>query len=469
MAITIDYDSLHGMSKAALYQLQASLNAEVNDETLSATKGELTPDQLAELERKVEYGEAIKARIDEYPEIPNLTNRVTTLKTAAREARKPATPPPPSAGYSAGGDGAALKGHLGSGNGSPFGIHGSSVKSLGDAWAEAMGAAKSTGHRLPGPDNQGNWGVELKGFDRLLGHVRDDGIADPVAIKATLDLTTAPLARQDDIPGVVDILRQRLTVADLLGRYNTNRPTIRYIRQTSHTNAATSVAMGGTKPEAGWALSQVTVDVTKIAVTAKVADEMFEDYDELRGFVDGTLRFDVLEREEALIINGDGNAPNMRGILQTVGIQTETSASVADNMDAVMRAITKIQAVGRMEPDGIVIHPTDYRNFRLTRDGNEQYYGGGPFTGAYGNTPLPSNPGLWAQRTVVTTAISAGTVLVGNFQRGGAFARRSGVMVQATNTNEDDFVNNLMTIRAEERGVVLVYRPLAFAAVTLAS
>jgi HK97 family phage major capsid protein len=209
--------------------------------------------------------------------------------------------------------------------------------------------------------------------------------------------------------------------------------------------------------------------VTKIAVTAKVADEMFEDYDELRGFVDNTLRFDVLEREEALVLNGDGNAPNMRGILQTVGIQTESAADAADNLDAVMRAITKIQANGRMEPDGVVIHPTDYRNFRLTRDLNDQYYGGGPFTGAYGNGPMPRNPGLWAQNTVVTTAISAGTVLVGNFGRGGAFARRTGVMVQATNTNEDDFINNLMTIRAEERGVVLIYRPLSFCAVTLSA
>jgi HK97 family phage major capsid protein len=67
---------------------------------------------------------------------------------------------------------------------------------------------------------------------------------------------------------------------------------------------------------------------------------------------------------------------------------------------------------------------------------------------------------------VVTTAISAGTALVGAFQIGAQIFRRQGISVDMTNSNEDDFRKNLVAIRAEERLALAVYRPLAFCTVT---
>jgi HK97 family phage major capsid protein len=434
-----------GTETKAELRAQCATKSQRAEELLQKiNREEATRDEIAEAKDLGEEIKSLEEAIREFPEPEGVREQVTSTKTFLR-AR--ATPAPPGAGRTTGGDGNAIKVH--GGGGSPQGGHASYVKSLGLAIADELKAAHANRSGVR-KGELGNWGVDLPGFERLTGYTYDDGIGEPQ-------------------PGIVRVERQQLTIADLLGRYTTNGPTVRYVRQNSHTNAAASVAMGGTKPEGTWDLEQIIVQVTKIAVTAKVADEMFEDYGELRTFVDETLRFDVMEREEALILNGNGTPPNMEGILQTDGIQTETAATAADEIPALLRAITKIRAVGRYEPDGLVIHPTDYQNLRLTLDGNDQFYGGGPFTGAYGQTPLPANPGVWGQRTVITTAIPAGTVLVGAFQRGGAFARRSGVRVQATNTNEDDFVNNLMTIRAEERGVVLIYRPSAFCAVSLAA
>ena len=39
---------------------------------------------------------------------------------------------------------------------------------------------------------------------------------------------------------------------------------------------------------------------------------------------------------------------------------------------------------------------------------------------------------------------------------------RNGLSIDATNTNEDDFINNLTAIRVEQRLALAVYRPLAF-------
>jgi HK97 family phage major capsid protein len=139
--------------------------------------------------------------------------------------------------------------------------------------------------------------------------------------------------------------------------------------------------------------------------------------------------------------------------------------------EAIMNAITKVRVTGQFEPDAIVIHPNDYQKLRLATDGNTQYYGGGFFQGQYG---LQYNdPGrLWGLRIVQTTAISeidlatpaAGNKgpVVGAFGIGGAVFYRNGLSVEATNTNEDDFINNLTTIRVEQRLALAVYRPLAF-------
>ena len=90
---------------------------------------------------------------------------------------------------------------------------------------------------------------------------------------------------------------------------------------------------------------------------------------------------------------------------------------------------------------------------------------GGPFTGPYGNGGVAGET-FWGLPVVVTTAIAEGTALVGAFKLGGQVFYRQGVMVESTNTNENDFVYNRVTIRVEERLALCIYRALAFCTVT---
>jgi HK97 family phage major capsid protein len=97
-----------------------------------------------------------------------------------------------------------------------------------------------------------------------------------------------------------------------------------------------------------------------------------------------------------------------------------------------------------------VINPADWQSLRLSKDDNGQYYGGGPFTGAYGNGGF-SGDMLWGKPAVVTPSIAQGTALVGAFKTCAQVFRRGGITVEMTNSNEDDFLKNLVAIRAEER------------------
>lgn len=278
-----------------------------------------------------------------------------------------------------------------------------------------------------------------------------------LGFKATFTTATSTLTGYDRPPGMIMVGTQRLTVADLLAQGQTGSNTIRYVQEDTYTNAATAVTEGAIKPEATFDTSEVDAPVRKIAVTAKITDELFADFPAMRDYVNERLRFMVEEREEALLISGNGTPPNITGILTTSGIQT--TAFAGNELSTIYTAVTKIRAVGFFEPTGYVTHPNDWLQIRTLQAG-----GTGEFLWGH-----PSEPGIervFGLPVVITTAITEGTSLVGAFRIGAQVFRREGIRVEATNSNEDDFKKNLIALRAEERLALAVYRPKAFCTCT---
>ena len=157
----------------------------------------------------------------------------------------------------------------------------------------------------------------------------------------------------------------------------------------------------------------------------------------------------------------------MHYLLNRSGIQTETVSAAGDEADALFRAITKVSTATGLTADGILISPADYQKLRLSKDSNGQYFGGGFFSGQYGQGGVQEQPPLWGLRTVVSPAVSVGTAVVGAFTQGATVYRKGGVRVESTNSHASDFTSNLVTIRAEERLALAVRKPAAFVKVTL--
>ena len=267
---------------------------------------------------------------------------------------------------------------------------------------------------------------------------------------------------------VVQTFRPQTTIADLLGKGSISGNAISYLVEGAREGAFNTVAEGGAKPQMHYINPTAVVDaLKKIAGFIKLTDEFLEDAPFLKSEIDGRLLYDLAWFEEQQLLNGNGTGQNALGLLNRSGIQTEAGTSLADNPDSIFRAITKVSTASGLRADGVVINPTDYQALRLAKDGNDQYYGGGFFAGQYGQGGIPDNPPLWGLRTVVTPAIAAGTVLVGAFSQAATLYRKGGVRVEATNSHDTDFTNNLVTIRAEERIALAVRRPLGLVKVTL--
>jgi HK97 family phage major capsid protein len=241
-------------------------------------------------------------------------------------------------------------------------------------------------------------------------------------------------------------------------RTTTSQSAVTYMEETTFTNTAAEVLEGGLYPEATLALTEQSSLVRKVSVWLPVTDEQLEDEPQARGYIDNRLPFMVRQRLDSQLLVGNGTAPNLRGFLNVVGIQTQAKGT-DPTPDAVYKALTKVRTgTGQAMPDAVVFNPNDWQDVRLLRTADGLYI--------WGN---PSDAGperIWGQRVVLAQALTENTALVGDFGNFSELAVRRGIDVQVSNSHDTFFINGKQALRADIRVALVVYRPAAFCQVT---
>lgn len=254
-----------------------------------------------------------------------------------------------------------------------------------------------------------------------------------------------------------------LTVRDLFAQERISGNSLTYFVGQAMEGALSSVAEGQQKPQVHFPYEEKTVALKKLAGYIKESDEILEDAKWMADAIENRLLIQLKLLEEAQLINGNGTGANVTGLLNVsgTGAITGTGAISADDL---FKAITKIKSDSYFNADSIVLNPVDYQTLRLAKDANDQYYGGGYFYAPYGNGQI-GNAGLWGLNTVTSASLPVGTAIVGAFKQGASVITNGDVRLEATNSDTDDFTNNRVTVRAEERLALAVRVPAAFVVV----
>ena len=130
-------------------------------------------------------------------------------------------------------------------------------------------------------------------------------------------------------------------------------------------------------------------------------------------------------------------------------------ATGATVVDAIGTAIFDLAAKGYIA-DGTVVNPADWGHVSMLKNSMGNYIFANPL-----DTWGPGNS-LWGTKLVMSANQAAGTFLMGAFQGHAQILDREDVHVQIANQNEDDFINNMVTILIEERLALVIYQPKAF-------
>jgi HK97 family phage major capsid protein len=275
--------------------------------------------------------------------------------------------------------------------------------------------------------------------------------------KALFDTSTGYAPQAVRIPKLVDYAVQRPMVVDLIPQGPTDQNAIPYMEETTLTNAAVEVLEGGAYPDSALGYTEKSSTVRKIATYLPVTDEALEDVPMMASLIDNRLSLFLRMREETQVIGGDGNAPNLRGILNVVNVQVQ--AKGADpTPDTIYKAITKVQVSSFLPADGFVTHPTDWQDIRLLRTVDGIYIWGSPAD--------PGPDRIWGLPVIKTTSITVNTGLVGAFGAASQIFRKKMITIQISNSHDDYFIKGKLAVRADERIALVVYRPAAFCMTT---
>lgn len=276
-------------------------------------------------------------------------------------------------------------------------------------------------------------------------------------------------------PTIVRLYRRPL-ITDLFNWTNVDKPSLTIVYEGNLYGDAGQTAEGALKSQISFD-KPVLVDfqAQKISAYLKESYELLWDMPEYaqRCIERLIYRVDLLEEQMLLdaILNyepADAIADLGDFIANEFQLVVEQSASVSDNKDAIFRAITDISFYTAFGADSIIMNPLDYEQLRLEKDLFGRYYASGEFFG-HEDDPLQRFPNPWGLAMVITPAIPVGTALVGSFRAGDNIVagRLNGLMVDATNSNENDFIYNLITTRAEKRIILAIKNPRAFVKVNL--
>lgn len=264
------------------------------------------------------------------------------------------------------------------------------------------------------------------------------------------------------VPGQVANPDQPLSVLDLIDRRPISTNSVEWVQEVTAPAGATEVTEGAVKPESTFSLALVTDTAATIAHFVNITRQTLDDETQLQGYIEGRLSFGLYKRLNAQVLNGNGTAPNLRGILATSGLGTYTAGSATEAALISIRKAKTVAQLSEYDPDAVVMNPVDWEAIELSTDTQ------GTFRVAP-NVQAGAPAVVWGLRVVVTTAITGttfgttgGTFLVGGFREGATLWERTAVQLFITDSHASNFTSNILTLLAELRAALSVWRPKAF-------
>lgn len=261
-------------------------------------------------------------------------------------------------------------------------------------------------------------------------------------------------------PGIMPALLQRLRVADLFDRQTTTASELTYVQdQTTDPGNAAEVAEGDKKAQSDYALSVQHTTFAKIAHFLYVTMEALEDQAQFEGLLRGRMLYGLEYRLDGQLMNGNGVGANLKGIRAQTGIGI-TAPSADQKRIITLRKAKTVVALANVPTDGlaVVISPSDEELIDLSLGDDGHFMSG---LSAFAPTP----PTIWGMPRVETATMEEGVSVVGAF-RSATIWDRMGARLAITDSNKDQFEDNILTMRAELRVGLEVPYPAAFDEVT---
>lgn len=328
------------------------------------------------------------------------------------------------------------------------------------AW-DGHGMLRAEGGSYRDAKREGIWHSDAKFGSVTLGEIasREEAASFFAAPIGSADVALGMQAV--DRRGIVAPQLKPLSLLDLIPTGTTDANSIEYVQITALPTGAAETAELAAKPELGLGTEDAVAPVRTIAGWIKLARQALDDMSTLGTLINTLLPYEVRRRIESQILVGDGVGQNLTGILTTDGIGAPAVVLGDNPADAILRAMTTV-VLSDGDPNFVALNPLTWQDILLEREvgghtgaGREGQY----ILGAPGQMAAPT---LWGLALTPNRVVPQASPLVGDAM-GATLLVREGVRVRISDSDQDDFTKNRVTVLCEARVAFPVWRPASFA------
>lgn len=262
-------------------------------------------------------------------------------------------------------------------------------------------------------------------------------------------------------PGIVENAFRVFTIEDLLTSIPTSANAIDWVRENVFTNNAAEVAEGLQLPQSSITFANATMPVQNVGHFIKITRQLAMDNAAMAAFINRRMVYGVNLRVETQLIGGNGTNPNLSGLTlagnftahgYTAASLTALSLSPTNRFDLIGKMIGDC-ALADYPADVVVVNTGDWWSMRLAKDSQGRYLLGDP--------ALPGVPTLFGRPVVASNAMLVGKVWVGSLSQAATLHNREGIVVDLSDSDENNFQLGLVTVRAMRRLALTVEKPAA--------
>lgn len=241
-------------------------------------------------------------------------------------------------------------------------------------------------------------------------------------------------------------------IRSLLMPGNTDSNAIQYVKEKGFTNNAQSQnGEGTTKGQSDIQLELITTNVVTIAHFIVASKQILDDAAAVRSLIDFRLRYGLAVQEDTQLLNGVGTNSTLDGLINNSTPYVDQNLTIAAEQYVDVLRQAMLQAfIAEWPATGHILNPSDWARIELLKTTTGEYLWADPRSLA--------TPSMWGLPVVQTTAMRETKFMTGAFTPAAQIFDRQGATVEASTEDNDNFRKNLVTIRAEERLALAVYR-----------
>lgn len=257
------------------------------------------------------------------------------------------------------------------------------------------------------------------------------------------------------VPGIVVGPEREFTIRDLIMPGRTSSNSVEYVRESGFQNmAAAQAGEGAAKAQSDLSFELKDTPVRTIAHWFRASKQVLSDIPLLQSYINGRAIYGLKYKEEEQILAGDGTGQNLLGLIPQATAFNDALRKTGDTkIDTLRRAILQVR-VAEYRASAIALNPVDWADIELTKDANGSYI--------WVNVQEGGVQRLWKLPVVDSNAVPEGEFLVGAMNIAAQVFDREEAAVEISTEDGDNFRTNMVTIRAEERLALAVYREESF-------